>query len=311
MVRRNDISRETLPFVGVALVLLVGLAWGLNWPAIKIAVTEISPWTYRAVSLAVAALGMLGLARARVGRLRLPRREIVPITVLALLNVTGFQMLVAFGLSMMEATRGVILGHTQPLWVVLLGVFILRETMSRARIWGLLLGLTAMVLVIAPEARMLGSTPMGAFLVVAAAVLWGLGTVLFKRFDLSLTSIELTAWQLVFGGIPIALCALILDPLPDVSALSTRAIIAVLYTAFIAQWFGQWAWFRGLQLLPANVAAIGSLSIPIVGLYASAVLLEESITWIELMALAMVLVALGLVLIGPDGLDALKRHRRK
>jgi len=304
-------SHKTLPVVGVALVLLVGLAWGFNWPAIKIAVTEISPWTYRAVSLAIAALGMLGLARARVGRLRLPRREIVPIAVLALFNVTGFQMLVAFGLSMMEATRGVILGHTQPLWVVLLGVFILRETMSRARIWGLLLGLTAMVLVIAPEARMLGSTPMGAFLVVAAAVLWGLGTVLFKRFDLSLTSIELTAWQLVFGGIPIALCALILDPLPDVSALSTRAIIAVLYTAFIAQWFGQWAWFRGLQLLPANVAAIGSLSIPIVGLYASAVLLEESITWIELMALAMVLVALGLVLIGPDGLDALKRHRRK
>jgi len=301
-------SHKTLPVVGVALVLLVGLAWGFNWPAIKIAVTEISPWTYRAVSLAIAALGMLGLARARVGRLRLPRREIVPIAVLALFNVTGFQMLVAFGLSMMEATRGVILGHTQPLWVVLLGVFILRETMSRARIWGLLLGLTAMVLVIAPEARMLGSTPMGAFLVVAAAVLWGLGTVLFKRFDLSLTSIELTAWQLVFGGIPIALCALILDPLPDVSALSTRAIIAVLYTAFIAQWFGQWAWFRGLQLLPANVAAIGSLSIPIVGLYASAVLLEESITWIELMALAMVLVALSLVLIGPDGL---KRHRRR
>jgi drug/metabolite transporter (DMT)-like permease len=135
--------------------------------------------------------------------------------------------------------------------------------------------------------------------------------VLFKRFDLSLTSIELTAWQLVFGGIPIALCALILDPLPDVSALSTRTILAVLYTAFIAQWFGQWAWFRSLQLLPANVAAIGSLSIPIVGLYASAVLLEESITWIELMALAMVLVALGLVLIGRDGLNALKRRHHK
>ena len=156
---------------------------------------------------------------------------------------------------------------------------------------------------------MLSPTPMGAFLVVAAAASWGLGTVLFKRFDLSsLTSVELTAWQLVFGGIPIAVCALILDPLPDVSALSIRTIVAVLYTAFIAQLFGQWAWFRSLQLLPANVAAIGSLSIPIVGLYASALLLEESITWIELLALAMVLVALGLVLIGPDGLDALKRR---
>ena len=220
MARGEPTSREALPFVGVALVLLVGLAWGFNWPAIKIAVTEISPWTYRAVSLVIAALGMLGLVRARVGRLRLPRREIGPIAVLALLNVTGFQMLVAFGLSMMEATRGVILGHTQSLWVVLLGAFILRETVSGARLWGLLLGLAAMALVIAPEARMLGSAPMGAFLVVAAAASWGLGTVLFKRFDLSLTSIELTAWQLVFGSIPIALCALILDPLPDVSAVS-------------------------------------------------------------------------------------------
>ena len=140
--------------------------------------------------------------------------------------------------------------------MVLFGAFILHETMTGTRLWGLLIGLAAMALLIAPEAAALGAAPMGAFLVVAAAVSWGLGTVLFKRFDLSLSAIELTAWQLIFGGIPIVICALIFDPAPDVSALSSRAIIAVLYTAFVAQWLGQWAWFRGLQLLPASAAAI-------------------------------------------------------
>ncbi len=193
--------------------------------------------------------------------------------------------------------------------MVLFGAFILHETMTGTRLWGLLIGLAAMALLIAPEAAALGAAPMGAFLVVAAAVSWGLGTVLFKRFDLSLSAIELTAWQLIFGGIPIVICALIFDPAPDVSALSSRAIIAVLYTAFVAQWLGQWAWFRGLQLLPASAAAIGSLSIPIVGLFASAILMDESITWIESTALVLVLIALSLVLIGPAGLEALRRRR--
>ncbi len=112
MARETAPTREALSPAGVALILAVGLAWGFNWPAIKIAVTEISPWTYRAACLTVGALGMLMLARARVGRLRLPRREIGPVVIMALLNVTGFQMCVAFGLGMMDATRGVILGHT-------------------------------------------------------------------------------------------------------------------------------------------------------------------------------------------------------
>ena len=35
--------------VGVVLILLLGLIWGLNWPAMRIALVEIAPWTFRAI----------------------------------------------------------------------------------------------------------------------------------------------------------------------------------------------------------------------------------------------------------------------
>ena len=37
-------------------VLLIGLLWGLNWPAVKFMLTEMPPLTIRAVALSLAAI---------------------------------------------------------------------------------------------------------------------------------------------------------------------------------------------------------------------------------------------------------------
>lgn len=126
---------------GVGLILLLGLIWGLNWPAIRLAVTEISPWTFRAVCLAVGAATLFAVILARGGRLRVPRAEILPLIGLGLLNVTAYHMLTAFGLREMGAGRGVILAFTFPLWSVLLGTVVLRERLTASRALALLLAI--------------------------------------------------------------------------------------------------------------------------------------------------------------------------
>ncbi len=302
-------SREHIPLAGVALIILIGVGWGFNWVAIKISVTEVSPWTFRAWCLIAGASVMMTVAWSRVGRLRLRRRDIAPLILLGLLNVAGYQVFVAFGLSMMEATRAIVLGHTQPLWVVMLSVLLLKEQLTWSRGIALVIGMSAMTMLIAPDAAAIGGAPWGAMLVVISAVLWSLGTVLFKRFNISLTAVELAAWQLTFGGVPVVICAVIFDPLPDLSQISTRAIVAMLYAGILAVGFGQWAWYRALQLLPAMAAAMGSLLIPVVGMFASAWLLDETVTWVEATALALVLISLTMVLIGPAGVEAWRRWR--
>jgi drug/metabolite transporter (DMT)-like permease len=62
--------------------------------------------------------------------------------------------------------------------------------------------------------------------------------------------------------------------------------------------FCHWAFFVVVRMFPANVAAIGTLSIPIIGVFSSALLLGEPVTAAEITALLLVVAALGLTSAG-------------
>ena len=60
------------------------------------------------------------------------------------------------------------------------------------------------------------------------------------------------------------------------------------------------AWFRVVALFPASVAAIGTLAIPVVGVFSSALVLEELLAAADLLALALVVAGLFVVLVLPS-----------
>ena len=215
-------------------------------------------------------------------------------------------MLTAFGLREMEAGRGVILAFTFPLWSVLFGTVVLRERLTASRVLALLLGLGAMALLLGPDIVELGRARLGGLFLIGSALAWAAATVLFKRVSWTLPAGEIAAWQLLIGGAPVIAGALIVDPRPDFSAISTQALIGLVYASVIAVSFGQWIWFRVLEILPAAVAAISTLAVPVVGVFSSAILLGERITWMELAALTLVVVALWIVLVGHAGIEAMR-----
>ena len=54
-----------------ALVAAIGVLWGLNWPAVRIILEDLPPWTTRAVGLGCGALALFALAHlAEVARAR-------------------------------------------------------------------------------------------------------------------------------------------------------------------------------------------------------------------------------------------------
>jgi drug/metabolite transporter (DMT)-like permease len=299
-----------LPRGGIVLVLLLAVIWGMNWPAIRVSVVEISPWTFRTICLVVGAATLFALSIARGARLSVPREQRLPLVMVGLLNVTAWHMLSAYGLTMIEAGRGVILAFTFPLWSVLFGAVVLRERITAGRATALLLGLCAMALLIGPEFRNVGRSPLGGLLLLGSAIAWAAATVLMKSRNWSIGSGELAAWQLAIGGAPVVIGAVLIDGIPDLGEVSARAWIGVIYASAIAVAFGQWIWFRLLRILPSAVASISSLTIPIVGVFSSALLLDEPVGWREATALALVLGAMFLVLVGREGLTAIVRGGR-
>jgi drug/metabolite transporter (DMT)-like permease len=106
-------------------------------------------------------------------------------------------------------------------------------------------------------------------------------------------------WQLIAGSVPVTIGALILEPAPDITRLSPAALLALAYVFSFPMLFGQWAYFKIVHLFPASIAAIGTLAIPIVGVFSSALMLDEAIGISELVALALICSALVSVLVLP------------
>ena len=164
-----------------------------------------------------------------------------------------------------------------------------------------------MAVLLTPDLGAIRAAPAGALLVLGAAMSWAIGTVLTKARRWTVPTAVLTGWQLILGALPIVLGAAIRwsaaggVPLGAIAALSTPALLGTAYATFVGVIFCHWAWFRIVALLPAAVAAIGTLGVPIVGLLTSALVLGEPIGAIELAALVLVVGALAILVGGLTG----------
>ena len=194
-----------------------------------------------------------------------------------------------------------------PLWASILSVIFLRERMTALRVIGLALGLTALAILLIPEFGRIGGTPWGAAMMLAAAVSWAAGTVMLKAIPWRMETVQLAAWQLAIGGLPVIAAALLVGRPSSVLDLSTPGALGVIYAALIPMIYCHWAWFRIVALFPANIAAIGTLSIPVVGVFSSALILGEPLAGADLLALALVVTGLFIVLVLPSLLPGRSR----
>jgi drug/metabolite transporter (DMT)-like permease len=290
---------ETLPKLGLVLLIFLSIFWGTNWPMMKIGLREIPVWTFRTLCLFLGGFGVLGTAMTNGLRLTIPRSELWPLILVSLLNVTGWHLCSAYGLIYMDAGRAVIIGYTMPVWASILGSFVLGERLTLARLIGLVLGIGGLLILIGPDLKGLGSTPLGALFMLGAAVTWAGGTVFLKYFRWTLPITVLAGWQLILGGIPVIIGALILEPMTILLQVSWQAALATGYVILIGNIFCYWAWIKVVDLFPASVASIGTLAIPVVGVLSSAAVLGEPIGFGEIAALILVVMALSIVMIRP------------
>ena len=291
------IDKKPSPAYGYILICGMSVFWGLSWPIMKIALSEIPPWTFRTLSLVIGGAGVLLISKIRGSSLSVPINQWLPLVVVSLLNVTGWHLGSAHGISRMMAGRAVILGFTMPLWASIVGYFVLGEKFTVRKAVALATGLTGLFILLRPQFTSIGDSPEGVVFMLIAAVSWGTGTVMLKYFKWSLPTLVLTGWQLAIGSLPVIVGTILLEPALDISALSSKAVWAMIYVIIFPMLFCHWAWFSVVGIFPASVAAISTLAIPIIGVMSSAVVLGENIGLNEVAALILVTAAVGTVLL--------------
>lgn len=286
---------------GRGLLLLAGLTlgWGVNWPLMKISLTEIPPWTYRGITGALGTVGLILAARIAGASLRVHRTEWRPLIFAALLNVSIWQVAVAYGIRLMASGYAAVLAFTMPLWAVALSALVLGERAGPRRLAGLALGMAAIAVLLSGDLEALAVSPLGAAFILLGALSWASGVILIKQVRWSMPVLSLTVWTVGLGSVPVVILAGLIEGfrIPEASNAAWAATAFTIVVPFVLCYL---AWFRIMALLPAGIAAISTLMVPVVGVVSGALMLGEEPGWRGLTALALVMAALALVLIVPS-----------
>ena len=274
---------------------VAALAWGASWPAMKIVVSQMPIYSFRVLTAWGGGAMVLLIAWLMGNSLRLARRDIGPALVAGLLNITGWLYFTALGLTMLPAGRATVLAYTMPLWAFLAAILLTGERITARRLIALGFGLGAVLVLGGDDLIRLGAAPLGVLATLAAAASWGLGTVVQKKTVWRTPLLTVAGWQLLLGGAPLAALAIAQDSAPFAN-ITMQGALAMAYIVLIGTVLGYWAWFRVLQLIPGEMAALGILPVPVIGVISSTLILGEPLGWAEFAAVALLTAALATML---------------
>jgi drug/metabolite transporter (DMT)-like permease len=289
-----------LTSVARAWALLIGLVvvWGSHWVVVKIGLETIPPFTYGVLRLLG---GMLVLAAlmAAAGRLKRPARADLPI-------IASYGLLaVALGIVMMNlalphipAGRSSILAYTIPLWVVPIMLVISHVLPTRAELVGLALGLVGLVLLLNPAAIEWGSSGalLGSLLLVVGAIGAAIALVHVRSHHWRGTPFDTQIWQLLVALAPMLVLMLLLEG-SELGSVSwdLPTALAVLYSGPLATAFAFWASQMIVRVLGPMTTGIGYLGAPVVGVIVGILVLDDTLTALDLAGI--VVTGLGIIVV--------------
>ena len=272
---------------GLVLLLATVTGWGLNWPAMKLLLEEVPPFSIRAVSAAVGVALLAAIALRRGESLAVPPRLFPRLTLAALLNVTAWMGLASFSLLWLAAGEATIVCYTMPVWASIFAWIVLGERITARRLLALGVGFAGLLVLVLGDGLDVGLAKLpGVGFALAAALLFSLGTIVTKRWPVAMPPASLVAWQTGLGCLPLLVGALIFDSV-DVAAISTQSWLLLLYGGIAPLGLCYLAWFAALKRLPASAAAAGTLLTPVVGVITAALFLGEPLGLREVLALSL------------------------
>ena len=275
---------------GTAVLILLGccLLWGLNQVAAKAALTEIGPLWQAALRSGVAGLLVWGFAAAR-GIALFGRDGSLKGGLLAGLLFAAEFACIFLGLQYTTASRMVVFIYLAP-FVVALGMPLISpsEKLSLRQTVGLLIAFSAVAFAFGEGLQSSGKPLqwIGDALGVAAALLWGGTTLAIRGTKLSSASAEKTLlYQLAISAVALAAGAAVSGEGFPI-AWSWRLLGLFGFQAVIVSFVSYLLWFWLIRHYPATKLSSFTLSTPLFGLLAGALVLAEPITPRLMLALA-------------------------
>ncbi|HEY1935657.1 MAG TPA: DMT family transporter [Acetobacteraceae bacterium] len=278
---------------GLALLVTTATIWGCTWPQNKYLLSLLPPFTARAIPNMLGAGFAFAVALASRQHLRPPRGEWRWLLIYGVLNYGAFTVFTTLSLVWLNASQAVVITYTLPVWASLLAWPMLGERPTPRRLLAIVLALGGVALLVGSGSMQADLTKLpGVLSGFAAAVLFGLGTVVAKKRPLAMPPVTGVAWQGLFGALLVLVLALFEHP--HWNRLNAAGIAIFCWIAVMPLTVAYLAWFRALRFVPASLAATTVLLSPTIGVVASALVLGDPFGPRQVVALVLTLTGVAL-----------------
>ncbi len=267
----STVARRDLVALGLA-----ATCWGLGTVISKVALGEVAPFTLLAIQLASSLAILVILMRLRGVSLRGGGPPLLGR--LGLLNPGIAYALSLLGLVTITASLSVLLWILEPLMILVLAAFFLRERMTPA-FAALSLIAVAGIIVVVYEPTTTSGQLIGVALTLAGVACCAIYTVVTRRWipgaaETSQVVLAQQAHALVLA-LGLVVVAGVAGGTVQTAALTPAGLASAVGSGALYYAGAYWFYLGALRHVPASVAAVSFYLIPIIGIAASAVLLGE------------------------------------
>lgn len=279
---------------------IIVLSWSLNWPLMKLALADAPPFAFVLLRLA----GTLALLIPAMLALRAPLvpapGERLALFWVGQLQVAGFLICAIVGLSILPAGRAIVLAYTMPLWAIPIELALEPQRLNRWQLAGAVVGFAGLVLFMNPaevdwtNARVLAGNAM----LLAAAIAWAAGSILYRRRRWQSGFWAQTWWQIAVS-VPVVAAVALPALLGGEPIRWTPALVAILaYNWIVTTALGYFLWNKVLSVMPAGIAGQVVALTPVGGFLISTAIFGGAVAGDVIVSIALIVGGIMLTLRG-------------
>jgi drug/metabolite transporter (DMT)-like permease len=267
------------------------IIWGLNYLAVRWGLSVAPPLWLALIraALGAATVGAWLATTRRFGQL--DRRGVRDALLIGVPNTALFFGLWFAGAQAVPPGQVAVLIYTFPLWVMLISAFALRYRLQGIELLCLLAGFAGVALVAQPWSSAGGHiSPWALALLLAGAIFWAIGTLLFKLRFHGPPVHEANFFQLVGGSAVLAVAAIALEAAPTTA--SETLVGSSLWLGVLGTGVAYGIWYELLDRYRATTLSVYVFLVPLVALVASVLFLGETLDAIQLAGVVLVLASI-------------------
>lgn len=284
------------------------ILWGFNLSALKVLVISIDPFVLTSLRIFVAGVTVLLISKT-MGIFRFPTwKEWRFIIYIGLFNVVLHHLFLALGLfSTSGVNAGLILG-SGPLITMMLSIILLKDKVTRLRVFGFVLGFTGILLTTLAGSDGLSSLSTGDGMVFISILAQAFSFILISKLNPTFDPRLLTGYMLLFGSIILFIFSFVFNrPMVELQALFSWKFGSIfLFSAVLCTAFGHMTYNYAIkQVGPVETTIFINLN-TFFALLGAALFLGEPIIKNQLVGLVLILAG---VFIGSGSIEYIRKKR--